>query len=284
MTDISRKMLVDNYFMKKPQPDYLPQILIVAGGLFVCFAGSQIKERTYTELGEVINVITIGGWRLIAIGIAAVLIAGILWIQKYNSVVNFNNREKATDQQMDDWLNSDKQMVLQESLQALDMESDDANAWPLMIDGPHKDARMAVGDDKILRYSIHDIVIFYLTEHHTATFQCKLDMALGCVVSHSTREFPYKDITNLETTTVNTTTEFASGRKTAVTGRQQFSLHTAGANRLSIDYFFNKSSTNENEYILQPSDAEATIKAVRKKLKEYKDRIIPGVTEFNMSM
>ncbi|HYC27672.1 MAG TPA: hypothetical protein VEB42_02635, partial [Chitinophagaceae bacterium] len=108
--------------------------------------------------------------------------------------------------------------------------------------------------------------------------------ALGYIVEQDTREFPYKDITNLETITRNTSIEFASEKISAIKGKQEFSLYTSGNNKISVYYLFSKSSTSVDDYIIPPSDAESTIKAVRKKLKEYKDRIIPSVSEFNMNI
>ena len=276
MNENLRKKLVDAYFMQRPQPDYIPAILFALGGLLVSFIGTKMKNSIYDDG------ITSMGWQFITVGVAIIVTAIVIARQKYNSVLNFDSREKATDHQMDMWLEGDKEMILKESLQSLDMESDDARALPLMIDGTFPNARMVIGDDKVLRFDAHSILIFYLTDQHVATFKCKLDMALGCMVEQSTREFPYKDITNLETTTINTTMEVLPNVVTPIKGKQEFSLYTSGTNKISVYYLFSKIS-EKTDYILMPSDAEKTIKAVRKKLKEYKDRLIAGATELNMS-
>lgn len=282
--DDLRKKLVNSYFLEKPRPDYLPLLICAIGGVFVFIVGTKQTASDYSEAGEITTYITRLGWQVIAFGLSVVAVSVILMFQKHKIVLGHDKREKATDQQMDEWLDSDQQMVLKESLQALDMDSDDSSAWPLMIGGPHKDARRAVGDDKMLRYSAHSILIFYLTEHHVATFKCKLDMAVGCIIEQNTSEFSYKDITNLETVTRNTSMKIVSGRKIAAKGDHEFSLYTSGHNRISISYLFSKSSTSEDDYILPPSDAETTVKAIRKRLKEYKERFTPGVTELSASI
>lgn len=270
MNENSREILVRKYFLNKPpSPDYSHQILYTLGGLILLAMG--IKD-TWTV-----------GWLFNSVSLVIIVVQTIIMVNKYNVYMKADEEThgKATDQQMDDWLKEDKQMMLTESMQALDMEYNDTSAFPLMIEGRAKGAYMAVGADKVLRFSAYDIVIFYLTEHHVAAFQCHLDMAKGSIVEQKTQEFPYKDITNLETATTNSYVEYTSNKKTAIIGKQEFGLHTSGGNHIRINYSFNKFTDKNNDFILPPSEGETTIKAVRKKLKEYKDRYIP---ELNMSM
>jgi len=183
-----------------------------------------------------------------------------------------------TDQQMDEWLKEYKDNIIKEAFKRLDIEHDDPDARPLMIGGPAPDAFWGKGADKVLRFSRQDILLFFLTKHHVATFQCILDLGTGLTLRDQTKEFPYKDITNLEVETVNTKGTHINGKKVNVEGIQRFSLFTSGTNRISIDYSFERTADNPLDYRWPPSDAESTIKAVRRRLKDYKDRYIqpPG--------
>jgi hypothetical protein len=255
-----RKDLVTKYFIKTPEkPNYNGQKFVIGIGLVLLIIGF-----TNDSLKTLF------------------LIVAVCLIIYQLSIINSKNQEykhayaraepKATDKEMDDWLKADQKMVLKEALKRLDIDFDETSADPLMIDGPTEQTNFHIGADKILRFNTHDILLFFLTEHHVAIFQCTLDLALGSILHEHTKEFPYKDITNLETGTENNYMQFINGKQTTVYGTQTFSLYTSGTNKISIRYFFNKSTGDGEDYILPPSDSENTIKAIRKRLKEYKDK------------
>ncbi|HZE83428.1 MAG TPA: hypothetical protein VE035_03925 [Puia sp.] len=259
--NVRREELVKKYFIKTPEkPKYLGnQVLMGLGAILLVYG--------LTNRG-------VGGFITDIAGLA-LLLKGFLNFSKKKSRYEekFAAAEpKASDQQMDQWLKEYRDNIVKEARARLDIDEEDTSANPWMIDGPAKDTKWGKGIDKVLRFGQHDILLFFLTQHHVATFQCILDLATGLTLLDQTKEFPYKDITNLEIATQNNEVTYIYGKKVDVYGKQTFSLFTSGANRISVNYFFEKSTDSSRDYILPPSDADNTIRAVRKRLKEYKDR------------
>jgi hypothetical protein len=189
----------------------------------------------------------------------------------YNDLYN-KAEPKYSDGEMDNLLAAGMQQVLLEARERLDIDSDDTRSEPLIIDGPEANTILGHGKDKILRFRHHNILVFFLTDHNIASFQCTLDLGCSEILRDKTKEFPYKDITNLETETNNDFFHYSDNKKLNVAGIKKLSLYTSGGNATSINYIFSKDAADPDGYKLPPSDAENTIKAIRKKLKEYKDK------------
>lgn len=178
---------------------------------------------------------------------------------------------KATDKEMDGWLSDCYRIVLEEAKRRLGIDEEDISADPFWIDGPGAASSIAPGRDLVLRFNQHNILLLFLTDHNIATYKCIFDLGLGEILSDSTQEFPYRDITNLETKTAADTFYYYKGaEKTMVRGIQTLSLHTSGGNLTSANFFFRRDV--DEDYKMPPSNADLTIKAIRQKLMEYKNR------------
>jgi hypothetical protein len=258
--------LVKKYFIKTPErPNYLwDQIRMIAGGVFLLYG-----LATRDTIGIVAGII---GFLLLLVGFSKYGNKKSAYNKAYNEA-----EPKASDEQMDQWLNEGQETVEQQARERLDIDADDTKAIPLVFDGPAAKTWIAPGNDKILRFRHHNIIIFFLTDYNIATFQCILDLGSGEILEDKTKEFPYKDITNLETETTNDTFYYINDEKSNVVGIQIFNLYTSGGNKMSANYFFNK-GTGDIGYKFPPSTAENTIRAIRKKLKEYKDRSSSSVS------
>jgi hypothetical protein len=179
---------------------------------------------------------------------------------------------KPSDEQIDEWMDSDIASIIEESLRKLDLEDGDYNAKPLYIGGPANldKTRYAIGEDGKIRYSHFNVLIIYLTDHNILIYQSVNTLIHGHILGDSTQEFPYKEITNLQIKTVNKNISFVNGNKDFVDGIQQFALYTSGANVIKVMYSFSHDTDQQGELVTIGS--EQTIKAVRKKLEEYKKK------------
>jgi hypothetical protein len=262
MDKTNRIEAVKKYFTVTPKkPDHIRNYLLLSlGGTGILLAMIGLEGFISWALGLISLYLAIKG------GLSYLTLQG-----EYEKAYS-KAEPKPTDAQLDKWLKNDKDMVLEEALKRLDIEYEDTANAPLIIDGPADKSKWIIGKDKLLRFSNHDILLFFLTEHHVATYKCELDLSSGAILNELSREFPYKDITNLETSTVNSFIQFSGDTKIEVHGTQRFSLFTSGGNQITIKYFFNKQASATTEYLLPPSDAENTIKTIRKRLKEYKDK------------
>ncbi|KAA5532485.1 hypothetical protein F0919_17015 [Taibaiella lutea] len=174
-------------------------------------------------------------------------------IKRYRAACN-RGEPKATDKEMDDWLDIGCSEIVEEAKRRLGIENDDIIASPLMLDRPGAKSSVTSGNDGKLRFSHHDIFLLFLTTHKIAIYICAFDLEIGEILEDSTTEFALKDVTNLETRKVTMNAGISK-----VKGLQTLSLYTSGSNAISVDYLY-------------PQDAENTIKAIRKLLQEYKDK------------
>jgi hypothetical protein len=257
-----RDELAVKYFRNTPEaPNYMAYYIAIGVSLFLFLVGNSRGS----------------GMRalFLLLGIAGLIISirkFLIRRNKYTADYKWST-PKATDQQMDQWLDEGKRMVINEARKRLDLEELKESTYPLLIDGPANKTLMGKGNDRILRFKRHNMLVIFLSEHQVATFHCTLDLGLGDILEDHTKEFPYKDITNLETHTSNDEFHFRDGERIALKGIQALGLYTSGANVIAVNYFYSKNtSTNPDEYIYPPSDAEDTIRAIRKRLKEYKDK------------
>lgn len=254
-TKTERLELVAKYFIHTPpKPNYTAEKIWGVAGIILVILSLQT-----TGLWALLGLISFG--------------VGVVKYLKNKSAYDeeFKRAEpKATDGQMDNWFDEGMRMVEEQARERLDIDLEDTSARPLIIDGPASNTYIGKGKDKMIRFRHHNVIIFFLTEHNVATFQCVLDLGCGEILNDRTKEFPYKDITNLETETTNDTFHYVNDIKSSVTGIQVFNLYTSGANKMSANYIFLKGTSED--FIVPPSTAESTIKAIRKRLKEYKDR------------
>jgi hypothetical protein len=261
--------LVNKYFIESPKkPNYIGYYIALAVFAFFLLAGRGSRGAAAL---------------LVLIGVVGFLIAAVRLYGRWSAYRKaFNRAEpKATDRQMDDWLQEGKKMVEAEARRRLDIDNSDVKAGPLWIDGPANGSYIVAGSDRVLRYKQHNILILYLTDHQVATFQCILDLGPGEILGDRTKEFPFKDITNLETSTSKESFYYYKKEK-IVEGIQTFGLYTSGANVIELNFFYSKTDRPADaDYIYPPSDADNTIKAIRKSLKEYKDRSGTGAQKPN---
>ncbi len=253
---------VNKYFIKTPKkPKYLfQQIAMTLGIVLLVIAYNNIHQ----ENGMITGVA----------GLILLLIGFLIYISKrsvYKSLYK-KAEPKYTDEEMDGLLEDGINQVISDARERLDIDAEDIRSLPLRIDGPEKNTLTGYGKDKILRFRYHNILVFFLTDHNIATFHCTLDLGCSEILQDKTKEFPYKDITNLETETTNDTFYYSTDKKLNVEGIKKLSIYTSGANVTSVNYIFSKDIPESDGYRLPPSDAEKTIKSIRKKLKEYKDR------------
>lgn len=250
-TTEERKQRVDKYFIKTPdKPNYAEYVSVVVVGLIMMIWG-------YSTGG-------LGGWFVLMIGLT-ILIKSLqraykVWEQYSNE---FKKAEpKANDKGMDYMLNKGYLMIQVIARQRLDIDEEDTSAEPFVIYGPAYKSPIIDGKDGKWRSKQYDFLWLFLTDHKIATFKCIFDMGKGEILQDSIKEFPIKDITNLE---IENTNNFHQQSQKIVI--QTLNLYTSGGNKISVNYIFGNGT----------SPAENTIKAIRKRLKEYSDKFSGGM-------
>lgn len=262
-TDYSRSELVKKYFIRNPKkPNYTnAQLLIVLGIVIIG-----------------IGIATVPGLALL--GVIPLLVGGANYNQlksEYSTLIT-EAEPKPLDKQIDEWLVGDVKTVMKEAQLQLGISDEDISTIPLVIDAPHKGTKWAKGTDGIWRFQVHNMLVFFLTKHHASIFKGVIDLATGTVSFNLTKEFPYKGITNLETTTDNQDMLFADGAKVFSSGAKTLSIYTSGGDKIAIEYYFISETSENNDSKLPDPGAETALKALRKRLKEYSDKFSPSDT------
>src|SRR5271165_1615296 len=111
---------------------------------------------------------------------------------------------KPADTQMDLWLAEAFDPARSEGFKRLDIvrgDLIDPETPPMVVVGfpQAADYRLARGRDGRVRCDKYDILVVYLTNWHLCTFQCIFDMETGAFISDQTREFTYRDVQSVAT-------------------------------------------------------------------------------------
>ncbi|MFF2187619.1 hypothetical protein [Streptomyces sp. NPDC058155] len=112
---------------------------------------------------------------------------------------------KATDDQMNEWLDESLGLVAHEGLSRLGLTRDDLppvknlpnRRLPLIGMPSHGRVSFAKGADRVLRCSAYHVAIIYFTKWKLCVVEVELDMATGSFIGESIQEFLYKDINTL---------------------------------------------------------------------------------------
>lgn len=273
---LSRSEAVRKYFIKTPskpdEPDYSGnQTRMMMGGALLLFALFML----FSGNGLLVLMGVVGGF----FGFSLLSNAFSEYSEnkkKYEEAYTKYKEDyaeaepKPSDEQMDQWMENDINNIIEESLKRLDLEHEDYRSKPFLIGGPELDnqkipTQLRVGRDGKVRYSHLNILIVFLTEHNIATYQCTHNLINGQTLTDKTREFPYKEITNLEIEKINKDISIVNGRRELANGVQQFALYTTGGNLIRVAYSFVESE-------LIKIGSEDTIRAIRRKLEEYKKK------------
>lgn len=217
------------------------------------------------------------GWVLLIVGA----------IQYYNGTVVYKREYEAaepkpTDEQMDAWLGEDLVRIKRESMSKLDLlpeqvlgEPDD----PIMVVGPANGAKWAVGKDDIIRFSLYDILVVYLTSYHLAAYHCTLDLASGTLLGESTQEYHYTDVVAVSTQTASSglIAVMVDGTKKEVASYQKFALSVASGERIEVAVFFPQLEDIIGKGKLAPTGADKAISSIRAMLREKKGGVEQGM-------
>lgn len=272
-TSEKRETAVQKYFIKTPdEPKYSDTTFLA----IVTIGGILSAVFAMFDFGDL--------WGLFCIGAPAVFFAGSAWLTKSgeNSTKRKNYDEayakaepKPSDQQMDTWHHGDLERIRKQSLAKLDLVPEQVIRNPndpIMVVGPSEGARLAVGQDGILRFSGHDIVIVYLTDYHLAAYSCTVNMATGLETKESTQEYHYKDVVSVATQADNSRLfkVVVDGQDKPLADYQKFALSVASGERIEVVIAFPQFGDIIKNARLAPTGAENAVKVIRAMLREKK--------------
>jgi len=199
-----------------------------------------------------------------------------------------------SDEQMDRWVKEDIPRIKEIALEALDLEHEDLDnlrIYPIISNAEQYARDLGIPirfkdgkQDGKRRRTYYKVVIVFLTSYNVALYECIVSMKLGEPVASHTKEFPYKEITNLETKyRIKENVKSSDGMGSGVI--KTFLISTSGSNNIEVDYFFFEKKSDlysteqdydeflakqEKKLRGKAEEASNIIRAIRVKLREYK--------------
>lgn len=221
------------------------------------------------------------------LGVPAFFYGAYLWstVAAANSEVKreYETRLKETepkpsDEQMDFWRNGDLDRIRKESLDKLDLQPNQVMGNPndpIMVVGPSAGANAAIGNDNVIRFSSHDVVIVYLTDYHLAAYSCTIDLSNGLQTHESTQEYHYTDVVSVATQADNSRVfkVVVNGQDKPLANYQKFALSVASGERIEVAISFPQIDDVIKNARLAPTGAENAVKIIRARLREKKGGI-----------
>lgn len=154
---------------------------------------------------------------------AAVALIGVLLLGIGGFVIYSSTQGKATDQQMDSWLQEDFKQLADKAIKKVGIESSELIKDPLTISGPilwggingvpSTDMVFKVGKDKRARFGIYKINVFLLTDKQILSFEAYYNFLKMVTLNDKTEEFFYKDVTGLSTQETSSNFVLPNGQK-----------------------------------------------------------------------
>lgn len=112
------------------------------------------------------------------------------------------SRPKPSDRQVRNWLDEDRSYVAQIAYQRLNLTGAHLICRLVPVFGPDlEDAEIRITKDGEIYFSRYRVVLVAMTESHISACVCTWDFITGDILEDATREFYYRDIVSLATST-----------------------------------------------------------------------------------
>lgn len=208
------------------------------------------------------------------------IVAAVFFMMHLSSRSNYNRRyaqaePKPTDEQMSQWLKDDIEQIKSQSLSRLDLQRGEIitdQKDPLIIVGPGISPEAQIGGDGVLRFSVYDALLIYLTDHQVSTYKCTVSMADGVPLNVSTQEYHYADIVSVSTQTVSGKEYVVTlnNQKKSLDSYQEFALSVASGEQIKITVSLPQLEQTIVGGQVAETNAEQAIRIIRAVLREKK--------------
>ncbi|HEV7504403.1 MAG TPA: hypothetical protein VGS07_05805 [Thermoanaerobaculia bacterium] len=184
-------------------------------------------------------------WFILLVGLG-LAVAGVVQLssidQRYKQALAAL-QPQPPDTQIDAWFHESRDCLIMHAKNRLNLfgpESDLVN--PLVIEVPtldtstygisREDLSWHVGNDSVLRFSVHKFIIIYLTERHLAAYTCDYNFIRDISLNETTREYQYQDIVSVATYEWSSAFTLPTGQKLSTS--QIFRLSVASGEYIEV--------------------------------------------------
>lgn len=246
MDEQTKRTRIKNYF--KPFPKWT--IWLIGIGAVILLAGLQAG---------------VGG---VLVGL---LLAGIGAFGIYSYGQN-----KATDQEMDQFLNEDLLTLGKHGLNKVGVDDKElisetvqVTGFPRSISGA--DFFYKKGTDNILRFTPTQATLIFFTQNQLVAYSCAYDSTTGKPLNESTEEYFYRDVVAVSTKT--TSVGLNLGKELGMvqaTAAEEFTLTTSGGTSISVVLRDASLVQKMGGGELPTTRAETAVQSVRRMLRDKK--------------
>ena len=210
MDEQTKRSKIRNYF--KPFPKWAVWMILI--GLGVMLIGSQ------------------AGGGAVVMGLLLAVIGGF--------VVYSQGQGKATDQEMDQFLNEDLTVLGKHGLNKVGVDGTELVGEPVQVTGfPRSlggaEFRYKKGKDNIIRFTPTQATLVFFTQNQLVAYSCAYDSTTGKPLNESTEEYFYRDVVAVSTKT--TSVGLNLGKELGMvqaTAAEEFTLTTSGGTSISV--------------------------------------------------
>jgi len=250
-----------------------PLLLAGAGILLTLFSFSSYWENRNTE-GATFFALPL----ILGMGIAAAGIISFSTIEtRYRSSLEATHPQPS-DVEVDMWFLDSMQSLLQHSRNILNLIGSEREfSDPLVIRVPTlaatygihaEDLKWQKGNDNRLRFSVHKVIIIYLTERHLAAYTCDFNFIRDVSLNESTREYHYQDVISVATYEWSQAFTLPTGQKLSTA--QIFRLSVASGECIEVRLENEQLRNMTREDAVPTIVADQAVSTIRAMLREKK--------------
>jgi hypothetical protein len=175
-----------------------------------------------------------------ASGSAGLAVIGLVVAGIGGFVVYSYGQGKATDQEMDQFLNEDLIALGKHGLNKVGVDATELVGEPVQVTGFPRSLSGAEfhykkGKDNIIRFTPTQATLIFFTQNQLVAYSCAYDSTTGKPLNESTEEYFYRDVVAVSTKTtsvnLNLGKELGSVQATAA---EEFTLTTSGGTSISV--------------------------------------------------
>jgi len=167
--------------------------------------------------------------------VVGLLVAGIGGFGVYSY-----GQGKATDQEMDQFLNEDLIALGRHGLNKVGVDATELVGEPVQVTGFPRNISGAEfhhrrGKDNIIRFTPTQATLIFFTQNQLVAYSCAYDSTTGKPLNESTEEYFYRDVVAVSTKTTSVSLDLGKEvGKIQATAAEEFTLTTSGGTSISV--------------------------------------------------
>jgi hypothetical protein len=175
-----------------------------------------------------------------ASGSAGLAVIGLVVAGIGGFVVYSYGQGKATDQEMDQFLNEDLIGLGKHGLNKVGVDGTELVGEPVQVTGFPRSLSGAEfhykkGKDNIIRFTPTQATLIFFTQNQLVAYSCAYDSTTGKPLNESTEEYFYRDVVAVSTKTTSVGLNLGKELGTIqATAAEEFTLTTSGGTSISV--------------------------------------------------